>query len=245
MCCYYLSGVLFLSTFQSHQGFIKECGSTQNPLPVYSPHHRQLKYINWIIRLALKNCLIVSYFFISFLLPFIKQIHEKFITYMNKQFMYVKLDYSYAAFFTLSMHVHRQRASCHLLTVCTASEYTPRQLHLLPLVGIVCKSLWLQDLLSHEYSFVHDTVLLLEDGDGDTFCTILWWKVIHLLVSVMKKWNWWSHLQTMYTKFGVNVSPIHKIRLLPCDCWIHSLGEDSSLAGCYHIYYVHFLHWDK
>ena len=93
---------------------------------------------------------------------------------MNKQFMYVKLDYSYAPFFTLSMHVHRQRASCHLLTVCTASEYTPRQLHLLPLVGIVCESLWLQDPLPpHEYSFVHDTVLLLADGDGDTFCTIL------------------------------------------------------------------------
>ena len=66
------------------------------------------------------------------------------------------------------MHVHRQRASCHLLTVCTASGYTPRQLHLLPLVGIVCESLWLQDPLPHEYSFVHDTVLLA-DGDGDPF----------------------------------------------------------------------------
>ena len=92
------------------------------------------------------------------------------------------------------MHVHRQWVSHHLLTVCTEFEYILGQLYLLSLVGIVCKSLWLQFGSSpHKYIFVHDAVLVLVGSDICIFCTTLWWKVIHLVASVIKKQNWWSH----------------------------------------------------
>lgn len=69
-----------------------------------------------------------------------------------------------------------------------------------------------------------------------TFLAKHWWNVIHLLASVIKKQNWWSHTQTVSTSLMITCKRIiYKITgdILLCECWFHCLGEHSLLSVSY------------